>query len=261
MLVESGTTGAGHGAETVDRMRKRNIYLGFGPASKKQQKGRLTLYRKPKASSRKSAAASREHRGTSRGSGDSSLRSEVAEALIGQGYKRPDARKMVAKASGADFASLFRDSIKKNPRVLPEMTAEQLAAIEKLIKGKAAMAQKKKKSKKKTGRSKMPAGLKAYWAKKRAAKARRRNPRKKRATARRRRRAVPRVRKLRNPARRRTKRARRRRSNPLRTAKRITLKGFTRSQIQTVANVVRRVTGKRVRVQRLDLPQLASNLR
>jgi hypothetical protein len=42
--------------------------------------------------------------------------------------------------------------------------------------------------------------------------------------------------------------ARRRKSNPLRKAKRITLKGFTASQIRTVASVVRRATGKRVRV-------------
>ena len=146
------------------KRRKKNIYFGFGPAKKSE---RLTVYRRPKY-------ASRSHRGTSRGSSDSSLRSEVAEALVGQGYKRADARKMVARASGSDFNSLFRSAMQKNPRVLPEMTDEQLAAIRKLIRGKTIMAKKRKSKKKRNG--KMPAGLKAYWARKRRAKAKRRNP-------------------------------------------------------------------------------------
>lgn len=218
--------------------RKKNIYFGFGPAKKSE---RLTVYRKPKY-------ASRAHRGTSRGSGDSSLRSEVIEALIGQGYKRADARKMVARASGSDFNSLFRSAMQRNPRVLPEMNDEQLAAIRKLLRGTTIMAKKRKSKKKRTRRNGMPAGLKAYWARKRRAKAKRRNPK-------RRRRTNPRVRvrtrtvvKYRYRSRPRRRKANRRRSNPVRTAKRITLKGFTSSQIRKVASVVRRATGKRVRV-------------
>lgn len=66
----------------------------------------------------------------------------------------------------------------ENPRDLPGMTAGQIAAIEKLIRGNQ-MAQKKRRSKKKRNGRKgtMPAGLKAYWAKKRRGKAKRQNPR------------------------------------------------------------------------------------
>jgi hypothetical protein len=169
----------------------------------------------------------------------------------------------------------------ENPRILPEMNEQQLAAIEKLIRGKA-MAQKKRKKKRKNPRKgRMPAGLKAYWAKKRRAKnSRRRNSLK------------GRLRKLRSatigkakhrgytkwttPRRgiqvfkdgRRPKSAaekemwlremgtmrnpkRRRKSNPRpRKAQRINLKGFTSSQIKRVASAIRRATGKRVRIVR-----------
>jgi hypothetical protein len=240
-----GAARVGGSAKEDGRMkRKRNLYFGFGPD--KTGKDRMTVYRKPKGSSR--TRSSRKHRSSSRASGDSSLRSEVAEALVGQGYKRADARKMVGRAAGSDFGSLFRDSIKKNPRVLPEMNDEQLAAIRKLLRGKSIMAKKQKSKKKKSGRKgKMPAGLKAYWAKKRAAKAKR-NPRRRRRTNPRARVRTRTVVKYRYRTRPRRKVARRRKSNPLRKAKRITLKGFTASQIRTVASVVRRATGKRVRV-------------
>jgi hypothetical protein len=66
----------------------------------------------------------------------------------------------------------------ENPRILPMMSESELAAIEKLIRGKA-MAQKKKSKKKRTRKGKMPAGLKAYWAKKRRAKNSRSKPAKK----------------------------------------------------------------------------------
>lgn len=96
----------------------------------------------------------------------------------------------------------------------------------------------------------MPAGLKAYWARKRRAKAKRKNPR-------RRRRSNPKVRirtrtvvKYRYRARPKRKANRRRKSNPRRTAKRINLKGFTSGQIQRVASAIRRATGKRVRIVR-----------
>jgi hypothetical protein len=129
----------------------------------------------------------------------------------------------------------------ENPRILPEMTGEQLAAIERLIEGKA-MAQKKKRKKK------MPAGLKAYWAKKRAQKAKRKNPRRRKSNpkVRIRTRTVIKYRyRTRKPK---AKRAPRHRSNPVRRAKRINLKGFTAAQIKRVASAIRRATGKRVRV-------------
>lgn len=222
------------------KRRKKNIYFGFGPAKKSE---RLTVYRRPKY-------ASRSHRGTSRGSSDSSLRSEVAEALVGQGYKRADARKMVARASGSDFNSLFRSAMQKNPRVLPEMNDEQLAAIRKLIRGKTIMAKKRKSKKKRNG--KMPAGLKAYWAKKRRAKNSRSKPRKKN----RRRRTNPRVRvrtrtviKYRYRTRK-VKRARRRRSNPRRHSVRriIAPKGLSPKGLQQFRRTVAKLTGKRTRI-------------
>ena len=143
---------------------------------------------------------------------------------------------------------LFHEVYARNPRVLPEMTTEQLAAIEKLIRGKS-MASKKRKSKKKNG--KMPAGLKAYWAKKRRAKNSRSKPRKKA----RRRKTNPKVRyRTRTVTKWRTRtvkvraKRRRRKSNPRRTAKRIHLKGFTPGQLKRVASAIRRATGKRVRI-------------
>lgn len=138
----------------------------------------------------------------------------------------------------------------QNPRILPEMNDKQLAAIERLIKGKDDMAQKKKRKKRNGRKGTMPAGLKAYWAKKRRSKkSKRRNPSKRRRTNPRRVKVRTRtIVKYRYRSRPKRKRARRRQSNPLRTAKRITLKGFTARQIKTVASIVRRVSGKRVRV-------------
>jgi len=198
----------------------------------------------------RAAGSSRKTRGT-RTSGvsrepTSTLRAEVASALINQGYAPKTARAKAAKASGADFTSLFRSAMQQNPRVLPEMTDTQIAAIRKLIKGNA-MAQKKKKSKKKNARRrKMPAGLARYWAKKRAQKnARRRNSAKKRKATKRRKPSL-RVRNYRKPARRASKPRRR---NPIRKLpQHIDLgSGFTASQIKKVTRAVARITGKKAR--------------
>lgn len=135
--------------------RKRNLYLGFTPA----RPTRADLVK----SRREFKAAVRAKR-----------REIVAE------YKR--LRKSARSGrtqSTRKLEELFHEVYgpEQNPRILPEMDAEQLAAIRKLIGGKD-MAQRKSKSKKKKN-GKQPAGLKAYWARKRAAKAKRRNPRKK----------------------------------------------------------------------------------
>ena len=202
---------------------------------------------------------------------------------------------------------LFHEVYGQNPRQLPEFTAKQMAAIEKLLRGKTIMAKKrklkrtkrnieqgfvdssgrfhpirassdydedevgervnysrKKKRNPRKRKGKMPAGLKAYWARKRRAKAKRRNPAKRRAKKPKRRKpswhkAMAKIGSAKSaaawmramgqlPNPRRRKKARRRRANPIRKAKRITLKGFTASQIRKVASVVRRATGKRVRV-------------
>jgi hypothetical protein len=218
--------------------RKKNIYFGFGPASKKERKKALTLYRKPKGKMGR----------VSQASGDP-LRADVAAALVNQGYDKATAKKAAASARGADFSSLFRDAIKRNPRTFPAVTDSQLQALRKLVT--TTMPKKRRTKKKNSRKGKMPAGLKAYWAKKRRAKAKRKNPRKRRKpVARRRRKVSVRVRNYRRTRRASKPRRRRRarRSNPLRAAKRITLKGFTAAQIRTVAGVVRRATGKRVRV-------------
>jgi hypothetical protein len=156
--------------------------------------------------------------------GMSAVASDVVLALKEQGYSNADAKRMVRSASGSDFASFFRDAIKRNPRMIPAVTDVQLQALRKLVRLKT-MATKKRRSKKKNSRKgKMPAGLKAYWAKKRRAKAKRRNPGKKRKPAPRRRRKLSlRVRTFRKPARRRTSKPRRRvrKSNPRRGTVRI----------------------------------------
>lgn len=58
----------------------------------------------------------RGHRGTSRSSGASrSLRADVASALVNQGYKPAQARRMAREASGSDFSSMFHDALRQNP--------------------------------------------------------------------------------------------------------------------------------------------------
>jgi hypothetical protein len=143
------------------------------------------------------------------------------------------------------------EGMMQNPRQLPGMSAKQLAAIERLIRGKTIMATKKPRSKKKKNprKHKMPAGLRKYWAKKRRSnKSRRRtrrNPRRARVKVRTRTVIRYRTRTVKV----RTKRPRR--SNPRpRSAKRINLKGFTSGQIKRVASAIRRATGKRVRIVR-----------
>lgn len=205
--------------------RKRNINFGFLPA----HPTRADL-----------AKSRREFKGNVR---------RRREALRSEYRRLRKSARSGRTQSTRKLEALFHEVYgpQENPRILPEMTGEQLAAIERLIGGKT-MAQKKKRKRK----GKMPAGLKAYWAKKRA----RKNPKtKKKRTRSRRRRTNPRVRvrtrtviKYRYRARPKRKRARRRKSNPRRTAKRINLKGFTRSQINRVASAIRRATGKRVRI-------------
>jgi len=138
----------------------------------------------------------------------------------------------------------------ENPRALPATAANQLAAIKKLIEGNAQMAQKKKSKKKKNPqKGKMPAGLKAYWARKRRVKAKRRNP-----STRRRNRVRTRTRTVIKYRTRTVKvkaKRRRRKSNP-RPQRSSTLNlgsGFTAGQIKKVARAVARITGQRTQVK------------
>lgn len=224
--------------------RKRNLYFGFGPAPKKE---RLTVYRRPKGRVPRASRASRASH-PSQGVRDP-VRSDVASALVNLGYSAKAAAAKAAKAAGSDFTSLFRSAMQQNPRVLPEMTDEQIAGIHKLIKGNA-MAQKKRKSKKKRSsrKGKMPAGLRKYWAKKRAAKARRKNSRRRRTTKPRRRKASLRVRNYRK-TRHVSKPRRKKRNPPQKLPQHIDLgSGFTSGQIKKIARAIGRATGKRTRI-------------
>lgn len=139
--------------------------------------------------------------------GLTAVQSDVVLALRSEGYSSAEAKKRVQSASGSDFDSLFRDAIRRNPR-----------------QGVKSMATKKRK-KKSSRKSKMPAGLKAYWAKKRRAKtkrrpAKRRNPRKKRARAKVRTRTRTIIKYRTRTVRVKAKRRRPRKSNPRRKARR-----------------------------------------
>jgi hypothetical protein len=207
--------------------RKRNIHFGFLPArptradlvkSRREFKARVRQKVKEQR-----AQYSRWRKSARAGSGESPYTRRKLEQLFHEVYGTGE-----------------------NPRVLPAVTAKQLAAFEKLIKGKT-MAQKKKSKKKNPRKGRMPAALKAYWAKKRRAKAKRRNPAKrKRARARVRTRTIikyrTRVVKVRAK--------RRRTSNPRsRVPSRLNLgNGFTAGQIKKVARAVARITGKRTRI-------------
>jgi hypothetical protein len=156
--------------------RKKNLYFGFGPASK-QERERQRSYVRPSGGARKTKPM--RHRSAARGSGLSKERSDVALALEGQGYKKAEAQKKAAAATGGDFSSLFRSALKKNPhRVFPgDLTAPEVLALQKLARG-GQMATKKRRQRKKKNPRKgvMPPGLRKYWAKKRAKK---KNPAKK----------------------------------------------------------------------------------
>ncbi len=161
----------------------------------------------------------------SKGKGMSAVRSDVVLALKNQGYTSADAKRLARSASGSDFDSLFRSALskaKRNP--MP-----------------------KKKSKK----GKMPAGLKAYWAKKRGAKSKARNSRRRRKNPRVKTRTVVRTRTIRkfvyrNPPKRRRRRIAKRqpRRAPLRSVK---IPGFlSPKQKKVVQRTIARATGKRV---------------
>lgn len=137
----------------------------------------------------------------------------------GKGYRWPSTkREKAGRSSGRDLSDLLYG---RNPE----------------------MAKKRKRKKRKNA---MPAGLKAYWAKKRGAKknSRRKARRKpaKRAAVRnyRRRRAVmPKT----------ARRRRRRQSNPLSRVRQITLPAMSPASTKKTIALIRRLTKRRVRVK------------
>ncbi len=218
-------------------MKKRNLYFGFGPSKGKGTK--LTLYRRPKGPANR-PAKSGSARPASRGEG----RADLVSALVNLGYTQAAAHKAAAAAKGSDFDSLFRDALKRvNPmqRTFPAVSPAAERALRKLARSRMP---KKSKKKKRSRKGKMPAGLRKYWARKRAAKARRKK--KNSSRPRRRRRAVkpftPRRRKA--TAKRNTRRRRARK--PAR--RRVVRPPFkmTPKQLQKYKRALARATGKRI---------------
>ncbi|HKW76193.1 MAG TPA: hypothetical protein VJN64_11765, partial [Terriglobales bacterium] len=105
------------GQTLVVRDSKKNGL--FSRAEKQQFKRRLK--QKIKSGARRGLAKLFRHRNSPPSSASapklSGLRADVVSALINQGWKRADAQRAAAAASGNDFNSLFRDALKqrKNP--------------------------------------------------------------------------------------------------------------------------------------------------
>jgi len=65
----------------------------------------------------KISRAGRSSRGTRSGTREpmSTLRAEVASALVNQGYKPAQAKRMARAAQGGDFSAMFNDAMRRNP--------------------------------------------------------------------------------------------------------------------------------------------------
>jgi hypothetical protein len=220
--------------------RTQNLYFdrkslgfkrGIRPASKKELRASKTSFERgvrAKVRTRKGAARKQA--------------SSLFRQLQGEAQREAKGREM-AKQDKALWEELYGRS---NPRrVFPgNLTTSERSALRKLVRLKT-MATKKRKRKKNSQKGKMPAGLRRYWAKKRAAKAKRRNPKKRRTTKPRRKRATPRVRNYRRTARKPAKRRARR--NPPRPRKPRILKAPAGMSAQRYAKLLRQA-GVRARV-------------
>jgi hypothetical protein len=186
------------------KRRKKNLYFGFGPGkppSKRERQKSRTAFQ---------AGVKRKRRWFTK------AREKEAGTLFKQLQRdaKPQRARRV-KMTPRD-EELWKQLLKSNPRKFPgDLTDEAISALRKLARRASTMSKKRKKRKKNSRKGKMPAGLKAYWAKKRRAKAKRKNPAKKRRTvkarrkrARRRKPVSLRVRNYRRPVR------RKRRKNP-----------------------------------------------
>ena len=104
------------GSNPTVRENPVNPLFSFHPGMLTGRQQRARYGRTP--FNRRVAAMVRRARGHGRSTAPASLKSEVQAALVSQGYKRTDAKKAVARASGDDFSSLFRDAqskIRENP--------------------------------------------------------------------------------------------------------------------------------------------------
>jgi len=90
----------------VESGRRRNLYFGFGPAPKGEP--RFKIYERPRG-------GVRSQRESSRGTPMSALRADVTSALVNQGYKRAQAKRMAQGARGDNFSSMFNDAMRRNP--------------------------------------------------------------------------------------------------------------------------------------------------
>lgn len=185
--------------------RKKNIYFGLGPAPTPTKRERTRQRKEFQAGVQRKRTGFRKAREKESGT----LFKQLQKDAKPQHARRA---KMTAKDE-----SLWRELLRENPmREFPgNLTKTEKAALRKLARLRTMATKKRKRRKKKNG--KMPAGLAAYWRKKRAKK----NPKKKRArrrmkkNSRPRKRATPKIRRYRRkraaPKRRRTRRA-----NPVR---------------------------------------------
>lgn len=104
------------GCNPTVRENPVNPLFSFHPAMLTGRQQRARYGRVP--FNRRVAGMVRRARGHGRSTAPASLKAEVQAALVNQGYKRTDAKKAVARASGDDFSALFRDAqskIRENP--------------------------------------------------------------------------------------------------------------------------------------------------
>jgi|ERR1700677_468433 len=159
--------------------RKQNIYfdrksmgfkLGKRPLSKEEKRKQSAIRKQQKAHERMMAADERKRA------------KKEASSLFKQLQKdaKPSRKSRTHKPrwTPEDEAG-WQELLKSNPnRVFPgNLTPTEISALRKLAAKGNTMASKKRRKKKNSRNGKMPAGLAAYWRKKRAKK----NPRKKKA--------------------------------------------------------------------------------
>ena len=207
------------------RRRKRNIYfdrkslgfkLGKKPLTREQKRKQAAIRKQERAHAK---IAEREGRKQARKKASGQFQQIRREA-----QKEAKARALVERDREL-WQELYG---KQNPaREFPgSLTDAERLALRKLIKRSAMATKKRRRKKNKSRKGKMPAGLAAYWRKKRAKKAKRKNPKKRpRAKVRRLRRRKTvrrRARNYRRPARKvRRRRVRRAKRNPVRRRTRI----------------------------------------
>lgn len=164
--------------------RKKNLYFGFGkaPAASKRERSK----------SRRAfqAGVERKRKAFKRG------REKEASTLFRQLQK--DAKPQRARRyrmSPSDEAA-WKDLLKSNPRAwhFPggvdaygrprELSTAEVQTLRNIARANMASKKRKRSRRRNSRKGKMPAGLKAYWAKKRRAKAKRKNPRRRRTRTR-----------------------------------------------------------------------------